>query len=127
MDDGDGDGSDDSATSSRQSLMRGTGTTRTPSVVQPPELSRLAAANVAAPPPPGLQAQVQAQALAAGVSLTSASLEQLQVSCGMPGCNSLPSARAPSVAGSHWDDDGEDPDGTGVSRTERVRAMADLE
>ena len=51
----------------------------------------------------------------------SESLNQLAVSCQLPGCNSI-APPAPSVAGSHWDDD--DPDGTGVSR---VRAMAELE
>jgi len=113
-------GSDESATSSsRQSLLRGTGPTRA-SCIPAPDLARLAVCHAAPPPPADLTAQLAGQAL----TLTSSSLQQLEVSCRLPGCNSIP-PRATSVAGSAWDDD--DPDGTGVSRSERVRAIADLE
>ena len=113
--DGDGDRSDDSATS-RQSQLKGTGTTRGPDVA-----AAAAAAAIAAQQ----QAQLTAQFFG---GLTTASLEQHQVSCQLPGCNSILPPAAPGAAsavGSHWDD--EDPDGTGVSRNERVRAMAELE
>jgi len=105
--------SDDSATSSRQSLIRGgTGTTRAP-CIPPPDPARLATC-LEAPPS---AADLQAQALA----LTSSSVEHFQASCALPGGDDVP-RRAMSVAGSTWEDD--DPDGTGVSR---VRAMVDLE
>ena len=118
VDGGDGSGSDDSATSSRQSLLRGTGTTRATVAPPPPDLARLAAAHGAPPPLSQGQAQLTAQALSFANGLA-------QVSCQLPGCNTIPPPAAPSVAGSAWDDD--DPDGTGVSRSERVRAMAELE
>lgn len=127
----DGSGSDEGATSGRHSTFRGTGTT--PALAPPPDLARLAASHAAPPPPSQLQEQLHAQALAAGLALTSSSLQQHHVSCQLPGCNALPPARAASVAGSActpsaWGmDHDEDPDGTGVSRSDRARAMAELE
>jgi len=106
-------GSDDSATSSRQSLLRGTGTTCAP-CIPAPDLARLAACHAA-------EAAEAAALTGQAFALTSSSLQHMDMNCQLPGCNSIP-PRASSVAGSAWYD--EDPDGTGVSRSarsERVR------